>query len=215
MAKHKYFIYGSGGHATSLIGNLLFEGCNIQGVVDEHSELTNLFHLPISTSLPDNLMGGQFLVAIGDNFIRNKVMTKIIDQYGEDSLGTFISSKSYVSKGVTVGAGAVVMPRSYLGPKSELSMGVLINTGAIVEHDCFLSISSSLAPNSVLAGLVKLGSFTHIGLSSTVDAKVTLGSNCVLGANSFLMENLGDNSVAYGNPARFKRKRIDGENYLK
>jgi acetyltransferase-like isoleucine patch superfamily enzyme len=51
-------------------------------------------------------------------------------------------------------------------------------------------------------------------MSSSVAPRISIGMGSVLGANSFLKENLGDYMLYAGTPAQFVRNRQEGEKYL-
>ena len=215
MTSNSFIIFGSGGHATSIISSLMREGCEIKGIFDPNSEAETLFGIPLINSLHSNLGDSKILIAIGDNYSRHLEYTRAVSRHGRDAIGNFVSRFAYVSHITQISAGCVILPNSYVGPNSYLGEGVLINTAAIVEHDCILGPFSSLAPNSTMAGGGSLGQFSHLGISAVQDAKVSIGDNSILGANSFLMRDLESNSVAIGNPARFLRFRNIGEKYLR
>jgi acetyltransferase EpsM len=215
MHKNGFVIYGSGGHATSLIGCLQREGIEVLEIIDEFATKESLFDIPVKKSFPKETKGSRFLIAIGDNFNRYNISNQVIAMYGIESIGTFVSSNTYISKSVDIGRGSVIMPGSYIGACARVSIGAIINTGAIVEHECHLSDFVSIAPHATLAGSARIGKLSHVSLGSLVDAKISVGSNCVLGANSYLREDLEDNCVAIGNPAKFYKKREIGEKFLK
>jgi acetyltransferase-like isoleucine patch superfamily enzyme len=49
---------------------------------------------------------------------------------------------------------------------------------------------------------VHIGSGTWIGVHSVVLAGITIGENCVIGANSTVTKDIPSHSVAVGSPAR-------------
>jgi maltose O-acetyltransferase len=57
-----------------------------------------------------------------------------------------------------------------------------------------------------LLGRVKVGNCVSIGTNATVLPKVTIGDNVIIGAGSVVTRNIPDNSLAFGVPARVKRR---------
>ena len=53
------------------------------------------------------------------------------------------------------------------------------------------------------------------GGSSKIVAKVRIGDNVIVGANSLLNCDIDNNTVVYGNPARVQRKRKQDDSYLR
>ncbi len=60
-------------------------------------------------------------------------------------------------------------------------------------------------------GSVQIGDGTWIGASSTILDGVTIGKNCVIGANSLVTRDVPDNSVAVGSPARVLKQEKSSE----
>lgn len=60
---------------------------------------------------------------------------------------------------------------------------------------------------SILAGTsaVRIGAGSMLGVGVVVLADVTIGRNCLIGANSVVTRNIPDGSVAVGSPARVVR----------
>jgi len=72
----------------------------------------------------------------------------------------------------------------------------------------------SLAPAAVTGGNVKIGMRSAISIGAVIKHGITIGNDCVIGANSFLNKDLPHNIVAYGVPARKVRNRNIGDSYL-
>jgi len=193
-----------------------YDSVEIKRIVDPFSRKPFLNGIRIENNFPKEISENtKFLIAIGDNYNRQKMFDQIIKFYGSGVVGSYCSSSAIKLNDEHLPPGAVIMSGAYIGPKTSLSEGILINTGAKVEHDCKLESFSSLAPGAILSGGVRLGRGSHIGTGSIIDAKVNVGANCVIGANSFLMDDLESNSVAVGNPAKSIRPRFLSEPYLK
>lgn len=55
-------------------------------------------------------------------------------------------------------------------------------------------------------GPVEIGDGTWVGISASILPNVSIGKNCVIGANSVVTHDIPDFCVAAGNPARVLRK---------
>ncbi|NFR88446.1 methyltransferase domain-containing protein, partial [Clostridium botulinum] len=55
---------------------------------------------------------------------------------------------------------------------------------------------------NTISNRVKIGDGTWIGINSSIIGNVSIGKNCVIGANSFVNTNIPDYSVAVGSPAK-------------
>ena len=209
------YLYGSGGHATSVLASMLEDCLEISGIIDNFPNQQRILGHSISTNLFEIPREAKFVLAIGDNFRRRNIARMILENFGDSALATYISKNSFVSKHASIGLGSVVMVGAYIGPNVKIGECVLVNTHAIIEHDCTIGTFSSFAPGSILAGQVEIGNLTGIGPNSFVESKVHVGDNCLLGANSYLRQNLSSNYVAFGSPARIMRSREEGDTYLR
>ena len=54
----------------------------------------------------------------------------------------------------------------------------------------------------IIAGEVKIGELSFIGIGSSIVQSVNIGRNCVLGAGSVVVSDFKDNSLGYGVPAK-------------
>ena len=117
-----------------------------------------------------------------------------------------IHPKAAVSKGVVIGPGTVIVAGAIVNTATEIGRNVIINTSASVDHECTIGDSVHIGPGSNLGGRVTIGQATHIGIGSTIIDKITIGSGSVIGAGSVVVEDIPDNVIAYGVPARIIRK---------
>jgi acetyltransferase-like isoleucine patch superfamily enzyme len=74
-------------------------------------------------------------------------------------------------------------------------------------------------PSTVWKG-PKIGDYTQIAVSSTINSDVLIGNNCLVAANSFVNANMSDYSVYAGTPAtkisdirKIKSKQFKGMHY--
>jgi len=101
-----------------------------------------------------------------------------------------------------------------LGYKTDIGAFSYINAkfGVIVED--YVQVGSHCSIYSISTidnkeGKVHLKQNCKIGSHSTVMPNVTIGENSIVGANSLVLDDIPDNVVAFGVPAKVIRK-IDG-----
>lgn len=80
----------------------------------------------------------------------------------------------------------------------EIGNNVTITNATILAHDA----STKRFLGYTKAAKVKIGDNVFIGFGSIVLPGVTIGNNVIVGAGSIVRENIPDNSVVVGNPAR-------------
>ena len=106
------------------------------------------------------------------------------------------------------------MPHATVNSCAKIGIGVIINSSSILEHDCIMDDFSSLSPGSKIGGSVSIGKRTAIGIGACVNNGIKIEDDVILGSNSLATKNMSRESLYYGNPAKFIRKRLRGDNYL-
>jgi len=155
-----------------------------------------------------------FAIAIGDNASRERIYTQLKKSYSNLKFPSLIHPAASICSFSSIGEGTIVMPKSVIGSNTKIGQFCLINTGSSIDHDCVMSDFSSLAPAAVTGGNVKIGIRSAISIGAVIKHGITIGNDCVIGANSFLNKDLPHNIVAYGVPAREVRNRNIGDSYL-
>ena len=153
-------------------------------------------------------------MGIGDNYVREKVTEEYSAKYPDLRLEPIIHATAYVSPFSVVQIGSVVMAHATVGPKTMVGRGCIINTKASIDHDSQMSDFSSLGPGVVTGGNTKVGNRSAVCIGATIKHGISIGSDCVIGAMSYLNKDLSDQQTAYGVPAKVVRKRAVGEPYL-
>ena len=159
-----------------------------------------------------NLFGG--IVAIGDNWIRAKVVDKVLNNFPDFNFIKAIHPSASLSGNVSVGIGSVVMGGAVINSNTTIGEHCIVNTNSSIDHDCKMEVFSSLAPGVTTGGNVYIGEYSAISLGAKIIHNVVIGKHTVVGAGSTVLKNLPDNCVAYNTPAKIVRNRIAGEKYL-
>lgn len=209
----KLLIIGCGGHSkvitdiAQLIGfrNIFYQDSdilkkNFLGNKVLHEEIKNY--------------NDYFFVAIGDNFIREKITNDFQQKNPNSTPATLIHPSSIISETCLVGFGTVVMPLCVINSCSKIGEGVIINTRASIDHENYLMDYSSVAPGVITGGNVIIGNRSAISIGTVIKNQVTIGSDTIIGASSFINKNISNNTVVIGTPGKIIRKRETGESYL-
>ncbi len=98
-----------------------------------------------------------------------------------------------------------------LGYKTDIGAFSYINAkyGVCLEDDVQVGSHCSIYSVSTIdnkQGRVHLKKNCKIGSHSTVMPNVTIGENAIVGANSLVLEDIPDNVIAFGVPAKVRRK---------
>lgn len=155
-----------------------------------------------------------YLVAIGDNAVRGRIVTWAQAAAPALTLARAIHPRAAVSAHARIGPGAIVMADAVVSNGCHLGTGVLLGTKASLDHDCTTGDFASCAPGVTAGGRVTIGSYTAIGLGANAINGVTIGEHTVVGAGAIVIDDLPSHVVAFGVPARVTRIRAEGEVYL-
>jgi sugar O-acyltransferase (sialic acid O-acetyltransferase NeuD family) len=147
---------------------------------------------------------GNFVVAIGDNRIRERCFRQGIEQ-GLDA-ATLIHPSALVSGSVRTGKGTVVMPRVVVNADTVIGDNCILNTGAIVEHDCRIGNHVHLAPGVTLGGNVTVETHSFLGIGTIVLPGAMIGAGAVLGAGAVVLDSAPSGATSVGVPAKVLAK---------
>ena len=216
-------LVGGGPHARYCIDIVEKEGkYHIVGITDPYKEVgTDVDGYKIIGRQEDllrlireyDIYGG--LITIGDNWIRKHVFDVIRSIKGDFVFVNAIHPSTLVGRDVELGVGIVIMAGSIINPGARIGNFCFVATGAQVEHDNIMHDFSSISAGSITGGRVEIGRFSAITLGVTVVDRLKIGENSVVGAGSLVLEDVPDNVLVYGCPAKIIRSRKPGERFLK
>jgi len=132
---------------------------------------------------------------LGEIFEKNKIPVK-----------TLKHPAASVSSLSSLGEGVIVMSSAIINPFVKIGKGVICNSGCIIEHECVVGDYAHIAPGAILAGNVLVGENSFIGSNSVIKQGTKIGENVIIGAGSVVLNDVPDNAIAYGNPARIKNQ---------
>lgn len=130
--------------------------------------------------------------------------------------GSSIYDNSYVFGDVSIGENTWVGPFTVIDGSGGLSIGsnCTISVGVhIYTHD---NIGQTITGRKIPIQRepVTIGNCTYIGPNTIISKGNTIGSHCIIGANSFINSSIPDFSVAVGSPAKISGKVIiEGDHY--
>ena len=166
-----------------------------------HNNLDEAFQSQFNRSLPFN----EELV---DRWERAKALG-----FGD---GSSVYDSSFIFGKVSVGKNTWIGPFTIIDGSGGLSIGnnCTVSSGVhIYTHDNVAqTITGGKADIQRLP--VSVGDCTYVGPNAILTKGITVGSHCIIGANSLVNSSLPDFTVAVGTPAKIKGKVIvDGDSY--
>lgn len=202
-------LIGGGGHCKNIIDIINSEkSFNIVGILDLKEnigkEICGVKIIGTDDELykiRNNISNAFISVgSIGNVEVRKKIYIKL-KQFKFNI--PYIKDKSaIISENVKINKGALICKGVIVNADTVIGENCIINSGAIIEHDCKIGDFVHIAPGSIICGGVSIENNTHIGAGSTVLQYRNIGKCSIIGAGSVVTRDIGNNIVAYGNPAR-------------
>lgn len=195
---------------------------NIIGIVDSIHEIgSKRFGYPIlgrQENLKEiitqyDIYGG--VISIGDNWSRYYVYNQIHELIPNFKFVNAIHPSVIIGNTTELGIGIVAMAGCIFNPKAKIGNFTFFATGAQVEHDNEIEDFASISAGSLTGGYVKIGKFSAITLGVTIMDRLEIGENTVIGSGSLVTKSIPSNVLAYGNPAKIIKNRVEGEKFLK
>lgn len=209
-------ILGAGGHSSSVASVAISAGYKIRAFVDPLRQLHNHLGFPSFNSITQiaNFSSYSFAIAVGDNSKRQEIYERTIEDFGSLRFPILAHQSSVISSFSTVAEGTVIMPHSIVGANSVIGKFCILNTRSSLDHDGVMQDFSSLAPGAITSGLVTIGTRSAVSLGAVIKQKVKIGNDTVIGANSYVNQDIESNCIAYGTPAKKIRFRNRNDPYL-
>jgi sugar O-acyltransferase (sialic acid O-acetyltransferase NeuD family) len=220
--KEQVLIVGASGHSKVIIDTFEKEGrYEIIGLLDtKKTKGSNVLgHTVLGTDdqLPELLKKYPFcklFVAIGDNWIRQRVVSSLLEVLPNVQFASTIHPSVSIGKKTCIGKGVAILAGAVINCDTTIGDFAIVNTKAGIDHDSTLAEFSSLGPNAATGGNVSIGKGTAVGIAATIKHGVTIGNHTVIGAGAVVLNDCGDHVVSYGAPAKEIRSRKVGEPYL-
>jgi sugar O-acyltransferase (sialic acid O-acetyltransferase NeuD family) len=218
----KLLLIGSSGHASVLLDAIELSGLfTIAGYVDDtlaagtiRRGYSILGPVAAAASICSEQLIDDVVIAIGDNWWRRKVYEDLICRHPKVKFPVIKHPSSWLSASAEIGQGAAILACSHIGPGSRVGDFCIVNTGSSIDHDCAMLRFASIAPGVFTGGLVQIGECSAIGVGTSISDRISIGDHTVIGTGAVVVRNIPNLVVAYGNPARVKRSRQEGEKYV-
>lgn len=212
--KHKLLLIGAGGHCKVIL-DLLSKSkeYEVVGIIDLKKRLgDNIFGVKVigtNSDFPKFFKKGIrhcfiSIGSVGDPSLRIK-MYNIVSKF-RFVFPNLIHPLALVSPFARLGEGNYIGPRAIINAGTKIGNNCIINTGAIIEHDCTMGNFVHLSVGSILSGGVNIGGYSHVGAGSVINQNLEIGSKVIIGAGSVVTKNIRNNTVAYGNPCKERKK---------
>jgi 2,3,4,5-tetrahydropyridine-2-carboxylate N-succinyltransferase/tetrahydrodipicolinate N-acetyltransferase len=126
-----------------------------------------------------------------------------------------IEPGSIIREKVEIGEGAVIMMGAVINIGAVVGRGTMIDMGAVLGGRAIVGDHCHIGAGTVLAGVVEPASATPvviedgvmIGANAVVIEGVRVGRNAVVAAGAVVIEDVPENAVVVGSPARIVKMK--------
>lgn len=148
----------------------------------------------------DDYQDYDFIVAIGNNLIRKKMIEILEDK--KVNIVTLIHPTSVIADDVVIDKGCVVSANCVINAASIIKKGCIINTSSSIDHDCIIEDYVHVSPGVHVAGSVHIGKCCWLGIGTSVINNVSIVANSVIGAGSTVINDVNESGTYVGSPIR-------------
>ena len=212
----KIILIGNGGHAKSVLDSI--EGTHLYEVVgfisnnkDEEFEYRGYKIIGTDNDLERIYSEGIHNVFIcigymGNGNLREELYTRV-KEIGY-VIPTIIDESAIIATDAKIGEGTYVGKTAVVNSEAVIGKMTIINTGAIVEHNCIVGDFTHVSVGTALCGGVVTGKSNFIGAKAVVIQNCTIGNYNVIGAGAVVIDDIEDDNVTMGVPAKIVNKMV-------
>lgn len=192
-------LIGAGGHGLVIADIVEAMGHRMIAFVDQYKAGSQHRGYPVNSFDKESLsdLTKRYIISIGSNAARKNISEAFPLPYT-----VAIHPRSTLSPSAAIAQGTVVMAGVCVNAAAHIGAHCILNTGCVVEHECILEDFVHVSPRAALAGNVRVGEGTHIGIGAVVLPGITIGKWCTIGAGAVVISNVPDGTTVIGVPAR-------------
>lgn len=202
--KDKLLIIGAGGHGKVVADIALkMNKWKCIAFLDDDENISSSMGIKVIGKTIDAIKyipDYELFVAIGKNDTREKIQQQLESQGA--MIPVLIHPSATIGEQVKLGSGTVVMARVVVNCCTTIGKGCILNTGCLIDHDIVLEDYVHISPGAHLAGNVRIGRRTWVGIGSTVINNIEIASDCIIGAGAVVIRDVTESGVFSGVPAR-------------
>ncbi|MDI6505164.1 acetyltransferase [Bacillus sp. N5-665] len=202
--KEKLLIIGASGHGK-VIADIALKMNKWKSIafLDDNENVKSSMGIEIidkSASISKYIDDYDFFVGIGNNAIREKIQGQL--EAEEASIPVLIHPSATIGEQVYLEAGTVVMAGAVINCCTKIGKGCIINTASTVDHDNVIEDYVHISPGAHLAGTVKVGRGTWLGIGSVVSNNINITHSCKIGAGAVVIRDITESRTYVGVPVR-------------
>lgn len=149
----------------------------------------------------------EIIIAIGEPVIRKRLFEKIaLNGYRMTNL---IDPTALVSPTAKLGIGIILTSFCSVASNAIIGNNVAVNVKSIIGHDIIIGDNTVISSMVNVGGACIVGSGSYLGMACQIKEGKTIGYDSIIGMGSVVHNDIPDEMIALGNPARPMRKNIE------
>ena len=171
--------------------------------LDDNLSLKNIMGIPVigsSANVVEHKKHSDFFVAIGNNSTRERIQEGLLAQ--GTSIVSLVHPSAIIGTDVNVGIGTAIMAGVVINSSSVVGKGCIINSNSGLDHDNHIGDYVHISPRTHLAGTVKVGKGSWLGIGSVVSNNINICSGCKIGAGAVVVKDITESGTYVGVPVR-------------
>lgn len=178
-------------------------------VYDRNPEILSFYEFSVSHNLDfvadyfENI-NDAFCLGMGNPIVRKKVFADLTRIGGKPF--SLLSSSATINEDVLTGIGNTILPGVIMENGSRTGSMCLLNLRCLICHDVQLGDFCEVAPGAIILGESKVGDGSFIGAGAVINPGIKVGHNVVVAAGAVVIEDVPDNVMVAGVPAKIKSR---------
>jgi len=202
--RDKLIIIGASGHGK-VVADIAIKMNKWQSIafLDDNESIKTSMGLEIIGKTVDAFTyrdDADFFVGIGNNATREKVQEQLSD--AGMSVVSLIHPSATIGTDVEIGIGTAVAAGVVVNCSTRIGKGCIINTSSSLDHDNVIEDYVHISPGVNMAGTVKVGKGSWLGIGSIVSNNVNICSGCKVGAGAVVVKDITEPGTYVGVPVR-------------
>lgn len=205
------YIYGSGRNGCEIIelarrmNAVVNRWQNIRFVDDVREE--RFWHSADVFRFDEMLRDGsdyECAISLGEIRHRKTLFEKL--KSNSVKLATLVDPRAEVSPEAVLAEGCIVEFGSFVSCNAKLGVNVMVENQVVVGHDVEVGTHSVVSSGATIGGSTLIEEEVFIGLNCALKEKIKIGKNSILGMGAVVFNDVGEELIVMGNPARPLKK---------
>ena len=207
----KVIVLGSGGHAKVVIDILhAMDTIEIFGITSKTlSEGENFSGYPVlgDDSVLEQFSNYEYLIAMGiggyrDNNLR-EIVFKLVKSLDFEFIN-IIHPSAIISKTAIIGDSVTIFPGVVLNTEVQIGDNSIVATSSTIDHETIVGENFLISAGVTIGANAFINDNALLALGSKIISGIKVGRNALIAAGAVVINDVADNEIVFGIPARKK-----------